>query len=103
MNSICEDCDSLTKIKLSPYGAHKLAQIDCPNCGVSYDTNISDEDVKAIRNDLRRKNYYRVRTVVRVMFWMGVLALTYTLATHINWTENGYCWGTLTECYLGGM
>ena len=53
-------------------------------------------------NDLRHKNYYRVRTVVRVIFWAGVLALTYTLATHINYTEDGYCWGTIQQCYLGG-
>jgi|LauGreDrversion4_2_1035121.scaffolds.fasta_scaffold329620_5 hypothetical protein len=50
MKSICEDCDSVTKISLSPYGAHRLAQIDCPECGVSYDTNISDEDIQAIKD-----------------------------------------------------
>ena len=50
MKSICEDCDSPTKVSLSPYGAHRLAQIDCPECGVSYDTNISDEDIKAIKD-----------------------------------------------------
>jgi len=53
-------------------------------------------------NNLRHKNYYRVRTVVRVMFWVGVVTLMYTLATRIHYTEHGYCWGTLTECYLGG-
>jgi hypothetical protein len=54
-------------------------------------------------NNLRHKNYYRVRTVARVIFWAGVLALICTLSTHINWTENGYCWGTINECYLGGL
>jgi hypothetical protein len=50
MKSICEDCDSPTKVSLSPYGAHRLAQIDCPECGVSYDTNISDEDIQVIKD-----------------------------------------------------
>lgn len=51
---------------------------------------------------MRTKNYYRVRTVVRVIFWAGVLAVMYTLATHIHYTENGYCWGTIQQCYFGG-
>lgn len=51
---------------------------------------------------MKSKNYYRVRTVVRTAFWMGVLALVYLFATHINYTENGYCWGTISECYFGG-
>ena len=50
MKRICDDCDSVTKIILSPYGAHRLVKIDCPECGVSYDTNISDEDIRAIKN-----------------------------------------------------
>jgi len=54
-----------------------------------------------MNNDLRHKNYYRVRTIVRVMFWGAVLSLAYILATHINYTEDGYCWGTITKCYLG--
>lgn len=53
-------------------------------------------------NNLRHKNYYRVRTVVRVIFWASTAVLIYTLATHINYTEHGYCWGTITECYFGG-
>ena len=54
-------------------------------------------------NDLRHKNYYRVRTVVRVLFWVGLFSLIYTLSAHINYTDNGYCWGTIEECYLGGL
>ena len=56
-----------------------------------------------MHNNLRHKNYYRVRTIVRVIFWTGVLALVYLVATHLNYTENGYCWGTMNECYLGGL
>jgi hypothetical protein len=66
MNSTCEDCDSPTQIKLSPYGAHKLAQITCPKCGVSYDTNITDEDIQAIRD---------AQLQARVTQWLSNLLL----------------------------
>lgn len=50
MKSICEDCDSPTQVRLAPYGMRFMAEIICPKCGVSYDTNISDEDIKAIKD-----------------------------------------------------
>jgi hypothetical protein len=24
------------------------------------------------------------------------------VSTHLWWTQEGYCWGTMTECYEGG-
>lgn len=36
----CEDCNSPVTITLEPYGSGKMATIECPNCGVSYDTNL---------------------------------------------------------------
>lgn len=52
-------------------------------------------------NDLRHKgkSFYQVRSIVRALFWLGLLAFTYLLATHINWTGEGYCWGTMDKCY----
>jgi transcription elongation factor Elf1 len=50
MISTCEDCNSPTYVRLAPYGARSMAEIICPKCGVSYDTNISDEDIEAIKD-----------------------------------------------------
>lgn len=36
----CEDCDAIVKITFEPYGSSPMATIECPNCGVSYDTNL---------------------------------------------------------------
>ena len=41
----CEDCDALTTHTLSPYGAGVMLEINCPNCGLSYDTNIEAEEI----------------------------------------------------------
>lgn len=55
-------------------------------------------------NDLRHKskNYFIVRKVVRLIFWGALLAGVYYIATHLNWVGDGYCWGTMDKCYLGG-
>ena len=55
-------------------------------------------------NDLRHKskNYFIVRKVVRLVFWGALLAGVYYIATHLNWVGDGYCWGTIDKCYLGG-
>jgi|APGre2960657373_1045057.scaffolds.fasta_scaffold03750_2 hypothetical protein len=55
-------------------------------------------------NDLRHKSktYYQVRKVVRLVFWGALLAGVYYIATHLNWVGDGYCWGTMEKCYLGG-
>ena len=42
----CEDCDEVATITIEPYGAVKMATIECPNCGTSYDTNLDEEDGK---------------------------------------------------------
>lgn len=55
-------------------------------------------------NDLRHKskNYFIVRKMVRLVFWGALLAGVYYMATHLNWVGDGYCWGTIDKCYLGG-
>ena len=52
-------------------------------------------------NDLRHKSkiYYQTRKIVRLVFWGVLLAGVYYIATHINWTGEGYCWGTMDKCY----
>jgi transcription elongation factor Elf1 len=45
MKGTCEDCDSVTLITLTPYGTQFMAEIACPQCGVSYDTNLDDADM----------------------------------------------------------
>lgn len=55
-------------------------------------------------NDLRHKSktYYQIRKVVRLAFWGALLIGIYYVATHLNWVGDGYCWGTMDKCYLGG-
>ena len=48
----------------------------------------------------RSKKYYQVRTVARATFWLSMLAIIYILATHINYTDDGYCFGSMEKCYL---
>jgi hypothetical protein len=48
----------------------------------------------------RSKNYYQVRRVARISFWLLSLASIYFLATHINYTADGYCFGSMDSCYL---
>jgi len=49
---------------------------------------------------MKSPNYYRVRTLARVVFWLAVLAVLYIIATQIWWTGGGYCFGTIEECGL---
>jgi uncharacterized membrane protein len=49
---------------------------------------------------MRSTNYYRVRRVVRAVFWLGVLSLIYLIATRIWWGDDGLCIGTILECGL---
>ena len=53
MKGKCEDCDSVTRITLALYGMRFMAEIHCPKCGVSYDTNIDDTDIEAIKLRLK--------------------------------------------------
>lgn len=48
MNAICEDCNNETQITLAPYGTSFMAEINCPNCGVIYDTNLEDQDIYSL-------------------------------------------------------
>ena len=50
----------------------------------------------------KSKNYFIVRKVVRLIFWGALLIGIYYVATHLNWVGDGYCWGTMDKCYLGG-
>ena len=36
----CDDCDSEITLTLESYGNGQLMRIDCPKCGVKYDTNL---------------------------------------------------------------
>ena len=40
MNAPCDNCDAVTTVTIEPYGSGKMAVINCPNCGTSYDTNL---------------------------------------------------------------
>jgi hypothetical protein len=49
MNANCDNCESITTITLEPYAGSFMAVINCPNCGVSYDTNLDDADIKNLK------------------------------------------------------
>jgi transcription elongation factor Elf1 len=40
----CNDCDSKVTVNVMAYGAGVMAEIICPNCGISYDTNLQGGD-----------------------------------------------------------
>lgn len=40
----CDDCESQITLTLEAYGNGQLMKIDCPNCGLSYDTNLDPTD-----------------------------------------------------------
>ena len=48
-HGLCDNCNNITAITFEPYGASLMAVIDCPMCGVSYDTNLDPADVKAVQ------------------------------------------------------
>jgi hypothetical protein len=49
---------------------------------------------------MKSANYYRVRAVVRAVFWLALLAGLYLIATRIWWGDGGLCIGTLERCGL---
>jgi hypothetical protein len=49
---------------------------------------------------MKSANYYRVRRVVRAVFWLALLAGLYLIATRIWWGDGGLCIGTLERCGL---
>jgi hypothetical protein len=44
MNNYCDDCGSPVTVTFSPYGTGQMAAVDCPTCGVSYDTDLDPAD-----------------------------------------------------------
>jgi hypothetical protein len=50
---------------------------------------------------MRSAKYYKVRTVVRAVFWLALLAGLYLISTRLWWQGGGgYCVGTLEVCGL---
>jgi hypothetical protein len=49
---------------------------------------------------MRSNSYYKVRRVVRAVFWLSLLAGLYLIATRIWWGDGGLCIGTILECGL---
>jgi hypothetical protein len=49
---------------------------------------------------MRSNSYYKVRTVVRAVFWLSLLAGLYLIATRIWVNDGGVCIGTILECGL---
>jgi hypothetical protein len=41
---VCDDYGATTTVKILPYGSGKMAEIDCPRCGIGYDTNLDEKD-----------------------------------------------------------
>lgn len=52
---------------------------------------------------MKRKSFLIFRAVCRVLFWLGIALAFYFVSTHINYTEGGYCFGTIEECYGKGL
>jgi hypothetical protein len=48
---------------------------------------------------MRSRNYYRVRTLVRIAFWGGLLIALFVGIDHLNWVGDHYCFHTMTKCY----
>jgi uncharacterized membrane protein len=49
---------------------------------------------------MRSAKYYKVRTVVRAVFWLALLAGLYLIATSFWWNGTDWCIGSLVECGL---
>ena len=50
---------------------------------------------------MRSPTYYKVQKLVRVMFWLALLAGLYLISTRLWWQGGGgYCVGTLEVCGL---
>ena len=47
----CEDCDSVVTVTLEAYGNGQMMKIDCPQCGVSYDTNLDPIEGERASNE----------------------------------------------------
>jgi hypothetical protein len=49
---------------------------------------------------MRSAKYYKVRKLVRAVFWLALLAGLYLISTRLWWAGGGYCVGTLEVCGL---
>jgi len=49
---------------------------------------------------MKSANYYKVRAIVRAVFWLSLLAGLYLIATSFWWNGTGFCVGSLVECGL---
>ena len=47
---------------------------------------------------MRSNSYYKVRRLVRVVFWISVLVIFYLISTKLWWDGAGYCVGSLEMC-----
>ena len=44
----CEDCTQEVSLSVAPYGTGIMLVINCPNCGISYDTNVDKKEVNNV-------------------------------------------------------
>jgi hypothetical protein len=49
---------------------------------------------------MRSNSYYKVRRVVRAIFWLSLFAGIYLISTRIWWNESGLCIGNMEVCGL---
>lgn len=52
---------------------------------------------------MKSKNYYRVRLLARILFWLAIASIIYFIATSVWWVEGGYCIGSSDTCLMGGL
>lgn len=50
----------------------------------------------------QERKYVVRRNVVFGLIAIIALAVIWTVAKNLWWTENGYCWGDMIECQFGG-
>jgi len=49
---------------------------------------------------MRSNSYYKVRRMVRAIFWLSLLAGIYLISTRLWWNGGGYCVGSVEVCGL---
>jgi hypothetical protein len=49
---------------------------------------------------MRSNSYYKVRRVVRAVFWLSLFAGFYLISTRLWWNGGGYCVGSVEVCGL---
>jgi multidrug resistance efflux pump len=50
----------------------------------------------------QERKYVVRRNVVFGLIAVIAFVVIWTVAKNLWWTENGYCWGDMVECYFGG-